>query len=165
MSGTNLFAAIGEVGVYLSTDNGTNWTQVNLGLSDFEGYAFSLAVSSPYLFAGNYNGVWRRPLSEMITSVGSSKGKNLPARFALEQNYPNPFNPTTTINYQLPTNSVVALKVYDVLGREMATLVNERQSAGSHSVRFDANNIPSGVYFYRLEAGGYHDTRKLLLLK
>jgi dienelactone hydrolase len=88
-----------------------------------------------------------------------------PALFRLEQNYPNPFNPSTTISYQLPANCVVVLKLFDVLGREVKTLVDERQSAGSHSVRFNAGSLPSGVYFYRLEAGTYRDTKKLVLLK
>ena len=69
------------------------------------------------------------------------------------------------IHYQLPMNNVVTLKVYDVLGREVETLVNERESSGSHAVRFDGSNLPSGVYLYRLEAGTYHDAKKLLLLK
>ena len=79
--------------------------------------------------------------------------------------YPNPFNLTTTIGYQLPTSSLVVLKVYDILGREVETLVNERQSAGIHSVRFNTTNLLGGVYFYRLEAGPYHDAKKLLLVR
>ncbi len=90
---------------------------------------------------------------------------SLPAEFQLQQNYPNPFNPSTVISYQLPTNELVVLKVFDVLGREVETLVNQRQTAGNHSVRFNAANLPSGVYFYRLQAGTYRDTKKLLLLK
>jgi hypothetical protein len=89
----------------------------------------------------------------------------LPEHFSLEQNYPNPFNPSTTIRYQLPVNGFVTLKVYDVLGREVKTLVSERENAGIHVVGFNATNLPSGVYFYRLQAGTYHDTKKLLLLK
>jgi hypothetical protein len=83
----------------------------------------------------------------------------------LYQNYPNPFNPSTHISYQLPTSAFVLLKVFDVTGKEIQTLVNERQNAGNHSVQFDASNLASGVYFYRLETGTFHDTRKLLLLK
>ena len=90
---------------------------------------------------------------------------NVHATFALEQNYPDPFNPSTVISYQLPVSSIVTIKVYDMLGREVRTLVNERESTGNHSVRFDAASLASGVYFYRLEAGSYHDTKKLLLLK
>jgi hypothetical protein len=81
------------------------------------------------------------------------------------QNYPNPFNESTLIGYQLPSSVFVTLKVFDVLGREVETLIHERQNAGNHSVRFKASNLPSGVYFYRIEAGTYHETRKLLLLK
>ena len=88
-----------------------------------------------------------------------------PMQFRVDQNYPNPFNPSTTITYQLPTNAFVNLRVYDVLGREVETLVNERQNAGDHSVTFNAGNLPSGVYFYRLQAGNYSATKKLLLLK
>ncbi len=88
-----------------------------------------------------------------------------PTNFALLQNFPNPFNPSTTISYQLPSNSFVVLKVTDILGREVQTLVNERQAAGTHSIVFNANNLPSGLYFYTLEAGTYHATKKFLLLK
>jgi hypothetical protein len=89
----------------------------------------------------------------------------LPAEFTLHRNYPNPFNPTTRIEYELPASSHVSLTVYDVLGREIQTLVDERQSAGNHSVTFNAGNLPSGVYFDRLQAGNYSATKKLLLLK
>lgn len=94
-----------------------------------------------------------------------NEGASPPALYGLSQNYPNPFNPTTVISYRLPVNSFVTIKIYDVLGREVQTLVNEHQPAGTHSVTFNAANLPSGVYFYRLEAGTYHDTKKLLLLK
>jgi hypothetical protein len=89
----------------------------------------------------------------------------LPAECTLHQNYPNPFNPATRIEYELPASSRVSLTVYDVLGREIQTLVDERQSAGNHSVTFNAGNLPSGVYFYRVQAGNYSATKKLLLLK
>jgi hypothetical protein len=89
----------------------------------------------------------------------------LPAGFALEQNYPNPFNPSTMIGFTIPKAGYVTLKVYDILGREVQTLVNERQNAGNHSVTFSASNLPSGMYFYRLQAGNYSATKKLLLLK
>lgn len=88
-----------------------------------------------------------------------------PSTFALYQNYPNPFNPSTTISYQLPAFSHVTLIVYDVLGREVATLVNEYKKMGNYAVEFNATNLSSGVYFYRLQTGPYHDTKKLLLLK
>ncbi len=89
----------------------------------------------------------------------------MPKHFALEQNYPNPFNPTTLISYQLPVASTVSLKVYDVLGREVATLVNEQQEVGAYSVTFNANALSSGIYFYRLQAGNFVATKKMMLVK
>ncbi len=89
----------------------------------------------------------------------------LPKTFALEQNYPNPFNPTTVIAYQLPTASDVSLKVYDVLGKEVMTLVNERQDAGLYNYALNAANLASGVYFYRLQAGNFVQTKKMMLVK
>ncbi len=91
--------------------------------------------------------------------------RNTPVRFELFDNYPNPFNPSTVISYQLAVNSAVALRIYDVLGREVRTLVAGRQEAGKHSVTFDAGSLPSGVYFYRLSAGSFVQTKKLVLLK
>lgn len=85
--------------------------------------------------------------------------------FGLAQNYPNPFNPSTRIEYQLPRKELVILKVYDVLGREVAAIVNQVQSSGAHSVEFATAGLSSGVYFYRLEAGKYVEQRKMLLLK
>jgi len=79
--------------------------------------------------------------------------------------YPNPFNPTTTISYTLPTDELVMLKVYDILGREVTTLVNEVKQAGTYSVSFDASNLASGIYFYTISAGKFHLTKKMLLLR
>jgi aryl-phospho-beta-D-glucosidase BglC (GH1 family) len=85
--------------------------------------------------------------------------------FVLYQNYPNPFNPTTTINYSVPKQSFVTIKVYDVLGREVATLVNENKPVGNYSIQFNANKLTSGIYFYGMESGSYSQAKKLLLLK
>jgi hypothetical protein len=91
-------------------------------------------------------------------------------KFELSQNYPNPFNPSTKINYSIPSNandqmSSVILKVYDILGNEVITLINEEKAAGVYEIEFDATEIPSGVYFYRLQAGAFTETKKLILLK
>jgi len=85
--------------------------------------------------------------------------------FTLEQNYPNPFNPSTKIKYQIPVGGFVNLKVYDVLGNEIATLINQEKSAGSYNIEFNAFGIPSGIYFYTLKAANYIQTRKMILLK
>jgi hypothetical protein len=99
-----------------------------------------------------------------ITSVDNST-KEIPRSYNLYQNYPNPFNPSTSISYQLPASVFVTLKVYDVLGREIDVLVNEHQSVGDHSVQFNGVNLPSGVYFYRLQAGTYSAVNKFMLVK
>ncbi|MBC8042101.1 MAG: T9SS type A sorting domain-containing protein [Rhizobacter sp.] len=88
-----------------------------------------------------------------------------PRGFALKQNYPNPFNPSTTIAYTLANAEQVSLKVYDVLGREVATLVNSKQSAGNYRLPFNASRLASGVYFYRLTAGAQSTVKKMMLLK
>jgi phosphatidylserine/phosphatidylglycerophosphate/cardiolipin synthase-like enzyme len=90
---------------------------------------------------------------------------HIPASFSLLQNYPNPFNPSTRIKYSLPSNQLVTLRVYDLLGREVATLVNEKQAAGTYQVQFSMNGLASGVYFYRLGASGFVETKKMLLMK
>jgi M6 family metalloprotease-like protein len=97
-------------------------------------------------------------------SVGNDPS-GLPRTFSLAQNYPNPFNPSTTIKYELPTSSMVRLSVYDLLGREVSVLVNERRDAGVHEVKCDCLDLASGVYFYRLQAGDFVSTQKMLLLK
>lgn len=85
--------------------------------------------------------------------------------YQLEQNYPNPFNPTTTIGFSLPKAEKVEIEVYDILGRKVATLLNERQSTGQHQVVFDAKRIGSGIYFYRLRAGSFSETKKMVFVK
>jgi hypothetical protein len=99
-----------------------------------------------------------------ITAVQNQNPK-VASSFTLEQNYPNPFNPTTIISYQLPTNSLVTLKVYDVLGREVRTLVNEHENTGFHMLSFDATNLPSGVYLYHIQAGTFSQMKKMILVK
>lgn len=88
-----------------------------------------------------------------------------PKEFKLEQNYPNPFNPNTVISYQLPVIGKTTLKVYDILGSEIVTLVNEEQQPGYYEVQFDGNNIASGIYVYRLQAGDHVSIKKMMVLK
>ena len=92
-------------------------------------------------------------------------GTTLPVVYALEQNYPNPFNPTTTIRYQIPNEGMVTLKVYDILGAEVISLVNEEQVAGKYEINFNARNFASGVYIYRLNVNDYVNVKKMVLLK
>jgi hypothetical protein len=161
VSGTNLFAGT-YLGVFLSTTNGTSWTAASTGLTNT--CVTALAISGTNLFAGTYfAGIWRRPLSEMITDV--ERRELLPPSFALEQNYPNPFNPNSNIRYQISEFRYIKLAVYDLLGREVAVLVNERKAPGKYEVNFDGSNLAGGVYFYRLQAGDFTQTKRLLLLK
>ncbi|NNG27841.1 MAG: T9SS type A sorting domain-containing protein [Ignavibacteriaceae bacterium] len=100
----------------------------------------------------------------IFTSVEETNNPLL-SDFELFQSFPNPFNPTTTINYQIPEFSFVTLKVYDVLGNEVATLVSEEKPTGSYEVEFNATTLPSGIYFYRLQAGSFFETKKMVLMK
>ena len=101
----------------------------------------------------------------VVTSVDEEPLVELPRTWALDQNYPNPFNPTTQIRYSVPQGGPVRLSVYNVLGQEVATLVNEVQTAGTYSVRFDATRLASGLYIYRLATGTFTDVKKMMLLK
>ena len=89
----------------------------------------------------------------------------MPGAYQLSQNFPNPFNPATTINYQLPVSSHVTLTITDMMGRELAVLVNDEQHAGSHQIEWDARNYPSGTYFYRLHAGSFVSVKQMILVK
>ncbi|HEY9165233.1 MAG TPA: T9SS type A sorting domain-containing protein [Candidatus Kryptonia bacterium] len=168
LNGQSIFAATVDSGVFLSRNGGTNWTEVDSGLSDK--LIFCLGVDATDLFAGTLSGIWRRPLSEM-TAV-DTRTATIHSVYHLDQNYPNPFNPSTVISYNLPTSVLVVLNVYDALGRMVETLVDQRETAGNHSVTFNASHLSSGVYFYRLSAGSltgqagtFSETKKLLLVK
>ena len=107
-----------------------------------------------------------------LTAVGVDDENKTSFNFNLEQNYPNPFNPSTEINYTIPvgialnaTATNVTLKVYDILGSEVTTLVNKKQAPGNYSVKFDATNLPTGIYFYKLKSGGFSQSKKMILIK
>lgn len=110
-------------------------------------------------------GVFKVTYAPINTTVNIARSESVPTNFTLYQNYPNPFNPSTVINYQIPVNSMVSLKVYDAIGREVAMLVNEFKEAGYYSVTFDASNLASGIYFARLHSAGKIQLRKLMLLR
>ncbi len=107
------------------------------------------------------------PPDSMLTYnvVTGIAGNTDPYVYSLEQNYPNPFNPVTSIHYQLAEDVQVSLKVYDVTGKEIATLVNRKQNAGNHTIEWNASQYSSGVYFYRLTAGKFTEIRKMILIK
>ncbi|MER3523751.1 MAG: hypothetical protein C4326_06690 [Ignavibacteria bacterium] len=172
--GNNLIAGIG-FGVYVSQNRGANWTTINTGFPTNLGLFFPIIYTlTPVprganftLFAGTAGlDLWRRPSTE-ITSVNITSS-TAPETFVLEQNYPNPFNPTTTIEFQIPNitpKTHVTLKVYDVLGREVRTLVDENLSAGTYETTFHADGLASGVYVYRLAGGGFTAAQRMILAK
>jgi hypothetical protein len=185
--GVHLFAGTSAGGVYLSTNTGAGWVEVNEGLTNLDVRSLATApngADGTNLYVGTWGGgIWKRPLSEMITSVPLPSLVH-PAPFNLSQNYPNPFNPVTRIQYTVAGaggsglgtsktgdgawgmgSSVVSLIVYDLLGREVAVLVNEKKALGSYEVTFDGSNLASGVYFYRMTAGDFVQTRKILLIR
>ncbi len=112
------------------------------------------------------NSATSRPNLCVLTIVGNeNQNSGVPKVFSLSQNYPNPFNPSTVIKFSIPKTSMVNLTVYDVLGREVMTLVNDVMQPGEYNALFDASSLSSGVYFYTINAGDFADTKKMLLVK
>ena len=144
----------------------TTDTVIQINWMTKEGHSVSAEIKNNSQTSGNIqvNSVyytWVAP-----TSVGVQRQQTgLPNAFMVEQNYPNPFNPTTVISYQLPADSKVSLRIYDMLGREIATLVNEQQSAGWKEVKWDASGVSSGMYIYRIGAGSFMGTKKMIVMR
>ncbi len=113
----------------------------------------------------SYNSWIELPLVNAANDISDNQGIETASEFSLKQNYPNPFNPVTMINYQIPLKGLVTIKIYDVTGREVKTLLNEVKDAGSNSVMFDASSLSSGIYFYTLVSGKFTDTKKMVLVK
>lgn len=150
-------------GVFRSSNNGETWNEANDGLVSIELNA--LGSNENRVFAGLYSGgVWRTFYSYIISSVEDEIGATPPV-YELGQNFPNPFNPISLIEYALPDPMYVILRVYNSLGQEVARLVDGNQEAGYRFVQFDANALPSGVYYYRLQAGSFTGVRKLILMR
>ena len=161
------------------TTNGTTTTsddsvKNNGGLTPKQGgYGWSYITKNKNLIyiagADSSNGVLDLAFSESIdstvTGIDDEEKSFVPNKYNLEQNYPNPFNPSTTISYQIPVPGKVTLKIYDILGREVTTLVNKEQKAGNYKVNFDASGLASGVYFYRITAGQFVSVKKMILMK
>ncbi len=153
-----------ETGVYQTTDHGTNWTNVGSGMPAYVPVdELVLQASTNKLFAFTHG----RSVFETDIPTGVVKQNVVPAQYILSQNYPNPFNPTTIINYSVAKAGLVTIKVYDVLGKEIETLVDGEKTAGKYSVQLSAGSgqFASGVYFYRMKAGNFVDTKKFILLK
>jgi Secretion system C-terminal sorting domain len=166
----NIFAGLsGSItdtcGVYISTSNGSSWINISQGLS-FNIAVRTLLIANNYVFAGTQGqSVWRRPLSEIIGI--QNIGSEMPSSFSLSQNYPNPFNPATKIKFAMPKVGDVKIVVYDVQGKEVQTLVNEKLQPGSYETVFDAgmSGLTSGIFFCKLTSEGFSKTIKMLKIK
>ncbi len=159
-----------------SLDNtfGTNGITTTPFIFSDEANSVAIQTDGKIVAAGacEYNDFYNLDGFALMRYTGSSSGVNsvpvaadFPKTYALYQNYPNPFNPTTILNYSIPKSSFVTIKVYDVIGREVAVLVNEEKPAGDYSIIFNASNLASGIYFYKMQAGRFEKTKKLILLK
>ena len=154
--------------ILFTSDGGNNWTAQSSGTVQ---WLSSLCFSSESLgWAVGSIGTIIHTTNGGVTFMGNEDTDEIPTEFLLEQNYPNPFNPSTKIIWQSPVGSHQTIKIYAVLGNEVATLVDEYKPAGSYEVEFNGHsdegqNLSSGVYFYRLQAGDYVETRKMIFLK
>jgi hypothetical protein len=148
-------------GVYLSSDFGNTWLGAGTGLS---GKVIKGIVMNPdgYLLCGTENeGIFIANLNP--SDVDDTDNKSL--MFSLRQNYPNPFNPATKISFSVPHSDIVQIKVYDLLGREIKTLLNEFKLPGTYEIEFNASGLASGIYFYRIISGSYSAVKKMILLR
>lgn len=167
-NGSQIYAGH-DRGVEYSPNYGITWYNKNQGFNPDTLTVWDLIISNDYIYAGtNFYSVWRRQLTDIINFKKISS--NIPFSFSLSQNYPNPFNPSTKIRFEIPNrtnaeNEKVTLKVFDTEGKHISTLVNEILPAGFYEVQSDAFGIPSGVYFYRITAGNFRSTRRMIILK
>ena len=164
-----IYVSSWEAGVFVSDDDGQTWT--SLGMIGFGVSSLMVSQSTSNssipagtIFAGTSDGKLFVNSTNGITSVGDKKAA-VPTTFALKQNYPNPFNPSTTINYSIPVAGNYQLKVYNIIGEEVATLLNNNVSAGNYSINFDASRLSSGIYLYRLIGNNVNIVRKMILMK
>ncbi len=148
--------------VYFSSNNGANWAlQYTAPAGNF--YHMTKSRSGATIWGIRNNGGISR-YGQPIVGINSASSE-VPANYSLSQNYPNPFNPVTKINYALPKAGIVTIKVFDILGKEVATLVNEVKNAGIYSVDFNGTGISSGMYFYKISVNGFNEVKKMMLLK
>ncbi len=154
----------GTSGLKRTTDGGITWTTMtNSVLQSVNRIWFINNLTGWAVGSGNGFKLMKTITGGLTSATGISN--IVPDKFSLSQNYPNPFNPSTTINYELPITNYVSIKVYDALGNEIETLVNEKQNAGSYSVDFNAASLPSGIYFYKLVTEKFSETKKMILIK
>ncbi|HLX11598.1 MAG TPA: T9SS type A sorting domain-containing protein [Bacteroidota bacterium] len=152
-----------DSGMFISSDNGADWTVSNTGLTDVNLTCFTF-LDGRIIVGTDSGDIFYRPVPEVVLGAPVQK-HSVPARFHLHQNYPNPFNPTTKITYELPEQSHVTLRLYDALGREISTLVDRIETAGVKTINLDATSLSSGMYMCTLRAGAFADSKKIVVLK
>ena len=157
------FAATPDSGIFRSENGGSSWTPFNDGLTNMNINAMVIDQKG-YLYVGTAGRGLFRTIESTVLSVREISN-NMPERFLLAQNYPNPFNPVTRVEFQIRNRGFVTLKIYNILGNEVATLVSEELQPGTYSTSWDASGYPSGVYFSRLQSGSFVQSRKIVLLK
>ena len=162
LTDSNTGWVVGGVGTIIKTTNGgINWFQQTSGTTtDLNSVHFTDSNTG---WAGGEGGTILHTTNGGVTFIDNEPTQ--PTDFILSQNYPNPFNPSTVISYQLPVSSDVTINVYDILGNEIATLVDEYKPAGRYEAEFNASSLPSGVYFYQLKTSEFVQTRKMILMK
>ena len=154
-----------DVGMYVSFNTGDSWEFLGQGIPTVTVGDIKIHPTENFLVAGTHGrGMYKINL-DLVTGTETQKEEIIANDFVLAQNYPNPFNPSTSIRYTIGSQQYVLLKVYDVIGNEVATLINEEKPAGTYEVRFNASGFTSGVYFYTLRAKNYIETKKMLLLR
>lgn len=167
VSGTDIFAGTSYEGIFFTNNYGTTWISKNQGFPQPPGvYAMIIAnnyIFLSYYYSGNSGPIYRRLYSEII-GINNNTAE-LPETFSLQQNYPNPFNSSTTIMYKIPKTCFVIIIVFDALGREVETLVNEKQNAGVYEVTLNASQYSSGMYYYKLTADNFSETKKMSIIK
>lgn len=166
----NVYAG-NDLGVYVTTNSGVNWFEFRTGMPYALVFDLTIVYPNRHIRATTHgNGIWERSLIQNPVGL-VSQNNEIPKDFSLSQNFPNPFNPSTTIKFTVPSAGQrhafdVQLKVYDISGREVLTLVNEKLKAGTYSLKWDASVYSSGVYFYRMTTdAGFTETRKMILVK
>lgn len=153
----------GGSGIFVSTNDGINWEDFGEGLP-FLASIDKLILFGDKIIAATSNGLFQRDTSQVITGF-KVESNNLPQAYKLYQNYPNPFNPTTTIEYSIPADRYVSLKIFNAMGEEVESLINEFKSAGEYEIDFNAGNLTTGIYFYKIQVGDFEQTKKMILLK
>ncbi len=159
---TSIYYSAMDIGVFFTSNYGTSWVELSDGLPNTVAMHLDFHQATNKLRIGTHGrGVWQTDIVVGLINYNNE----IPAKFSLQQNYPNPFNPVTTIKYDIIKDGFVKLAVYDILGKELKSIVNQNQKAGSYTAQFDGSNLTSGVYFYQIFTNGFTETKKMMLIK